>query len=156
MVARLGDLLRSTIDTAPLPQVRLADEFALAKRYLEIEEMRYGDRLMVQIELPADLAEVPVPNMILQPLLENAVRHGVAPYARPGRVALGASRQADTVQVTIHDSGNGFDPSAPRGVGLGITEDRLLTTYGPGRHLMFRPVDDGFETRLILPLPAAT
>ncbi|MGH7712828.1 MAG: sensor histidine kinase, partial [Gemmatimonadaceae bacterium] len=78
MLARLSELLRLAIDTAGSPEIRLIDEIDFVKRYLEIERMRFGDRLDVRVDLPVETYDALVPNMLLQPLVENAVRHGVA------------------------------------------------------------------------------
>jgi hypothetical protein len=153
MLARLGDLLRTTVETAPLLEVTLAEEFALAQRYLEIEQERFGDRLAVQIDPLDGLAGVRVPNMLLQPLLENAVRHGVAPHSHHGRVTLRAERSDDGVRITVADSGGGFDRGTPAGMGLRITTQRLMSTYGDRARLTYQSTPDGFEARVNIAHP---
>lgn len=156
MLVRISELLRAAIESAPLPEVPIGEELAFVARYLEIEKMRYGDRLDVILDVPADLSGLLVPNMLLQPLLENAVRHGVAPHARPGVVHLRIRRQADELEITVRDSGAGFGPETPAGAGLRITRERLASLYGPRERLAFSTDEDGFEARVTLPCRPAT
>ena len=157
MLARVSELLRIAIDTAAKPEIPLADEVEFAKRYLEIERMRYGDRLDVRIDIANGTARALVPNMLLQPLIENAVRHGVAPHASPGRVEVCTTRVGDDLSIVVRDTGSGFDPDdAPEaretpGVGISTTRARLATLYGASQALAFANVPGGFETRVSLP-----
>jgi len=136
----LSDMLRATLQGADVQMVPLREEIDLVERYLEIEEIRFEDRLRVEIDVDPDVSEVAVPYLLLQPLVENAVRHGIAPHADAGVVRV-AARAASTqgqkgVEITVADSGPGF-PSAPdalldesEGVGLSTTKRRLETLYG--------------------------
>ena len=157
MLARVSDLLRIAIDTAAKPEIPLADEVEFAKRYLEIERMRYGDRLEVHIDVARDAATALVPNMLLQPLVENAVRHGVAPHVAAGRVGITASRAGDQLSIVVSDSGDGFDPDDSSdtrdtpGVGLPTTRARLEKLYGASQQLAFATVPGAFEARVSLP-----
>lgn len=136
----LSDLLRSTFQGADVQMVPLREEFDLVERYLEIEEIRFGDRLRVQINIDPEVSEVPVPYLLLQPLVENAVRHGVAPHAEGGVVRVQAApvwtHDADQVELTVADSGPGFANTDletvvdEEGVGLSNTKRRLETLYG--------------------------
>ncbi|WP_105011614.1 histidine kinase [Salinibacter sp. 10B] len=137
----LSDLLRSTFEGADVQMVPLREEIDLVERYLEIEEIRFGDRLRVDIAVDPDVSEVPVPYLLLQPLVENAVRHGVAPHAEAGVVRVTADPlrrdgQPDQVELTVADSGAGFPDtdvdvlSSDDGVGLSNTKRRLETLYG--------------------------
>jgi LytS/YehU family sensor histidine kinase len=114
--------------------------------------MRYGDRLDVRIDVASGAWDALVPNMLLQPLLENAVRHGVAPHARPGCVEVCVSRNTDGLSIVVRDTGAGFDPDDAPGVGLSTTRQRLETLYGTSQRLAFATVPGGFETRVLLPL----
>lgn len=155
MLARVSDLLRIAIDTAVEPEIPLADEVEFAKRYLEIERMRYGDRLDVRVDIGSDTAHALVPNMLLQPLIENAVRHGVAPHSTPGRVEVRSARVGDDLSIVVTDTGDGFDDTADTrdtpGVGISTTRARLETLYGASQQLVFANVPGGFETRISLP-----
>jgi signal transduction histidine kinase len=157
MLARLSELLRLAIDTAGSPEVKLIDEVDFVNRYLEIERMRFGERLDVRVTIPADTYDALVPNMLLQPIVENAVRHGVAPLPGPGRVEIVAQRNGSHLGIVVRDSGNGIHgervPNESRGggVGLSATRDRLQQLYGNDQELSLVNIPGGFETRLRLP-----
>jgi LytS/YehU family sensor histidine kinase len=136
----LSDMLRATLQGADVQMVPLREEIDLVERYLEIEEIRFEDRLRVEIDVDPDVSEVAVPYLLLQPLVENAVRHGIAPHADAGVVRVAArpaSAQGEKgVEIIVADSGPGF-PEAPNtlleeseGVGLSTTKRRLETLYG--------------------------
>ena len=101
--------------------------------------------------MPADVSGLLVPNMLVQPLLENAVRHGVARHARPGVIHLRIRRQGGELVIAVRDSGTGFGPETPDGTGLRITRERLASLYGPGERLSFSTDENGFEVRVTLP-----
>ncbi len=136
----LSDLLRATFKGADVQMVPLQEELDLVERYLEIEQVRFGERLQVEIDAEPAASEVPVPYLLLQPLVENAVRHGIGPHAEAGVVRVSADLvpgpDADQVELTVADSGPGFpadDPDAVTeddGVGLSNTMRRLETLYG--------------------------
>ncbi len=155
MLARLSELLRLAIDTAATPEVRLIDEIEFVKRYLEIEIMRFGDRLNVRVDLPVETYDAMVPNMLLQPLVENAVRHGVAPHPGPGRVEIEAARDGQRLGIVVRDTGAGMAANTPNegrtGVGLRTTRERLEKLYGTAQELALVNVPGGFETRIMLP-----
>jgi sensor histidine kinase YesM len=156
MLARLSELLRLAIETAGSPEVRLIDEVEFVKRYLEIERMRFGDRLDVRVDLPVETYDALVPNMLLQPLVENAVRHGVAPHPGPGRVQIRAERRGAHLDIVVSDTGKGIAPAPPNekgsGVGLRTTRERLEKLYGSQQELALVNVPGGgFETRVVLP-----
>jgi LytS/YehU family sensor histidine kinase len=157
MLARVSELLRIAIDTAVKPEIPLADEVEFAKRYLEIERMRYGERLDVRLNVAAETTQALVPNMLLQPLIENAVRHGVAPHSAPGRVEVRTARVGNDLSIVVSDTGDGFDfdetaePRDTPGVGISTTRARLQTLYGTSQQLVFANVPGGFETRISLP-----
>lgn len=155
MLARLSELLRLAIDTAAAPEVRLIDEIEFVKRYLEIERMRFGDRLNVSVDLPAETYDAMVPNMLLQPLVENAVRHGVAPQPGPGRVEITAARNGQRLGIVVRDTGAGMSVGLPNeertGIGLRTTRERLEKLYGTAQELELVNVPGGFEARVVLP-----
>jgi two-component system LytT family sensor kinase len=151
MLSRISELLRLAIDTSARPEVALDEELEFARRYLEVERMRYGERLDVRIDVRDGMGHALVPNMLLQPLLENAVRHGVAPHARPGRVEVRADRAGDRLSIVVGDTGAGFDAESPDGVGLKATRQRLEKLYGADQRLEFASVPAGFEARVSLP-----
>jgi signal transduction histidine kinase len=136
----LSDLLRATFKGADVQMVPLREEIDLVERYLEIEQVRFGERLQVEIDVDPAASEVPVPYLLLQPLVENAVRHGIAPHAEAGLVRVTAASSpgegGDHVELTVADSGPGFPSENPDevtdddGVGLSNTMRRLDTLYG--------------------------
>jgi sensor histidine kinase YesM len=157
MLAEVSALLRMAVDSASRPEVPLVDELAFARRYLEVEAMRYGDRLDVRVDVPGETYDALVPNMLLQPLVENAVRHGIAPHAGRGRVAIRAAREGGRLSIVVSDTGHGIDDALPgddgaSGVGLRTTRARLRTLYGDAQELALVNVPGGFETRVTLPL----
>ena len=157
MLARLSELLRIAIETAVTPEIRLHDEVEFVRRYLEIEQMRFGERLSVRFHLADDTFDSLVPSMLLQPLVENAVRHGVAPKPGPGRVEVRAERTGPNLRIVVFDSGNGMDSAslngrAGEGVGLRTTRARLEKLYGSAQELaLVNLPEGGFESRVTLP-----
>src|SRR5687768_10230335 len=129
MLARLGDLFRTTLDREMPAEVALAEELAYLQRFVEIELVRFGDRLRVSWEIDADVQGACVPPLILQPLVENALRHGVGRRPGPAQLRIGARRVGLHVELTVRDSGDGLSPAdgrAPReGIGLSNTRARL-------------------------------
>jgi len=109
MLSRIGELLRTAIATASQPEIPLMDEMEFNRRYLDVERLRYGDRLDVHIDIAGETFDALVPNMLLQPLVENAVRHGIAPHAGNGRVEVRATRRGGQLYIVVRDTGSGFD-----------------------------------------------
>jgi two-component system, LytTR family, sensor kinase len=141
VLANLGDLLRSTLDGGRRAEVPLGEELSLVERYLAIEGVRFADRLRVSLEIAPETRAAAVPSMILQPLVENALRHGVGRSPGPARVSIEARREGGRLRLSVGDSGPGFDGRAPRpagardGIGLSNTRSRLATRYGTGAEL---------------------
>ena len=136
MIARLGDFLRITIESDGAQQVSLGRELEFLKCYLEIEQTRFRDRLKVSIDVDAQALAASVPNLILQPIVENAIRHGIAPRAAAGRIEIHACRRGERLRVQVSDDGPGLSVkgnSAHRlkeGLGLSNTRARLGQLYG--------------------------
>jgi two-component sensor histidine kinase len=134
MVARLGELLRSTLENAGTQEVSLQQELDFIKPYLEIEQARLGPRLTVQMKIAPDVMDARVPNLLLQPLVENAIRHGIAPRSDPGRIEITARRDGDHLTLAVRDDGpglNGHARNGKKGIGLENTRARLEQLYGP-------------------------
>jgi hypothetical protein len=133
MIARLGDLLRLTLESAGAQEVCLQQELDFVALYLEIERARLGPRLALHLDIDPEARDACVPNLILQPLVENAVRHGIAPYARAGRIDIWARRTGDRLRLQVRDDGPGLPRAADakEGVGLANTRARLRQLYGP-------------------------
>jgi signal transduction histidine kinase len=134
MVARLGELLRRTLDNAGSQEVPLREEVEFLQPYLEIEQARYGGRLRVRLDVEDAALDARVPNLILQPLVENAIRHGIAPRAEGGQVEVQARRRHGMLELQVRDDGPGLPSGRPlelkEGVGLGNTRARLWQLYG--------------------------
>lgn len=145
MIARLSDLLRAALDSSDTQEVTLREELDLLKRYLAIEQIRFGDRLKVEIEASPDILDARVPNLILQPLVENAIRHGIEPHAKPGRIELRAERSNGALVLEVSDNGNGIRANEPmsEGVGLFNTRTRLRTLYGDSHGFELSPCPQG-------------
>jgi signal transduction histidine kinase len=140
----LADLFRYTLRASKHPTVPLADEWAATQRYLDIEQTRFRDRLRVSADLDPDVDDAQVPSLILQPLAENAVKHGVAVTNEPCCVRMCAQREGDTVTIAVHDTGPGFDTTdadavLERGTGLANVRDRLQRTFGDAAALTLHP-----------------
>ncbi len=130
MLNRLADLLRATLTRTQDQTVLLRDEIELVQRYLDIETVRFRDRLCATISVPPDLMDVRVPVLVLQPLAENAVRHGIAADERAGRVEIRATRENGTLYLEVRDDGPGPPQHPAEGVGLANTRERLRQLYG--------------------------
>jgi two-component system, LytTR family, sensor kinase len=152
---RLADLLRMTLRASGTEPVPLRRELAMLEKYLQIEQMRFGDRLAVALDVDGEAMGALVPNFLLQPLVENAVRHGVAPYARPGSVSIRAARDGEALTVRIQDSGNGALPgrlaSGSGGIGLANTRARLEHLYPSAHRFEFENVTGGFLVTISIP-----
>jgi len=156
MVTRLGDLLRLTLDESAPPTVPLRRELELLEGYLAIERARFRDRLTVDLDVAPGTLEAGVPYLILQPLAENAVRHGVARRAGPGRIAVRARLHRGYLALEVQDDGEGLagrSGPAGNGVGLSNTRARLEQLYGTGARLsLVERRSGGATARLVLPL----
>ena len=130
MIARLSDLLRNTLESAPRQEVPLEEELELLRRYLDIMEIRFQGRLAVEIDVPAALRSAYVPHLMLQPLVENALKHGVADLEEMGRVAVRGRREGELLVLSVEDNGAGPSPERRQGVGLRNTIARLEQLYG--------------------------
>jgi len=161
MLIQLSDLLRMALDRSGEHAVPLRDELAFLDRYLDIEQTRFADHLQVHREVDPSVLEYPVPNLILQPLVENAIKHGIEPQVRPGRITLRARRDGpDRLRLEVEDNGAGLSAGAGGvpGFGIGLTNcrRRLEHLYGGMASLRLEPGSDGgVRVSLDLPLEAA-
>lgn len=153
MIAGLGELLRYSLDHAGRQQVSLGEEIDMLGRYLEIENARFPDRMSFRIELADDARDAAVPILILQPLAENAVRHGIARTATGGTIHVDARRVCERLQIRMHNSGT-LDAAPVEGIGLRNTRERLANLYGGAAHFTLVAVDGGVLAMLDLPWTA--
>jgi LytS/YehU family sensor histidine kinase len=145
MIARLSELLRTTLDEADEPEVPLTRELTFIERYLDVMQIRFQGNLKVSVDVDPEVADALVPNLILQPLVENAIKHGVSRIMGVGRIDLSARRTAGRVVLAVRDNGpglSGYRPAA-EGVGLRNTRQRLLQLYGTDQSLILRPAEGG-------------
>lgn len=134
MIARLGDFLRLTLEQSDQQFVTLKEETEFVRCYLEIEQVRFGDRLTVDLRIEPATHSAQVPHLILQPVVENAIQHAIAPRASPGRIQIEAKRRNDRLRMELKDSGPGLtgrsDSLPGHGVGLNNVRARLEQLYG--------------------------
>ena len=135
MISRLSDLLRLALDTGGAQEVSLGQEMDFLRRYLEIQQIRFQEQLRVTLDVPDELLDAAVPSLLLQPLVENAIKHGVTPRAEGGEVTVRAVRDDGALTISVRDDGPGLTTmsgreSAGNGVGLANTRARLEQLYG--------------------------
>ncbi len=158
MLVRLGDLLRAVFRSHAQQEVPLGREIELTQQYLDIQRMRFGGGLRVEVDVPVALRDTPVPVLVLQPLVENAIKHGFSGRTDGGTIRISARADGDHLQITVGDSGRGMVESLAamrEGVGLSNTRARLEHLY-PGRHALTvaAPASGGFAVTLTVPLAA--
>lgn len=152
MIERLSELLRAAFDEIREPEVPLGRELDLLAAYLGIEQVRFGDRLRVTIDVPEELRRVSVPPFLLQPVVENAIKHAVAPHSGPAAIAISARHVNGRVRIDVADSGRGFEyeSAARRGHGLRLAE-RRLKAHAPSGQIGVDRTPRGFAVFLTLP-----
>jgi two-component system LytT family sensor kinase len=144
MIARLSELLRHTLDETDEQEIPLDRELDLLRRYLEIMEVRFQGRLAVTLNIAEDVRDALVPNLVLQPLVENALKYGATGAEGEGRVEVSARRDGDVVHLEVRDNGPGpVAPSTSSGVGIKNTVARLEQLYGTKQQFSLRAADGG-------------
>lgn len=152
MVQRLARLFRYTLEASNRDLIALEDELRLCREYLEIEKVRLGARLTYAINSEASLAKLPVPGFLLQPLIENSVKHGIAVSKTGGHITLTVQRNGNACMLEIHDTGKGFDRAgAAEGFGLSSVRERLALHYGED-YAFELATENGVRIRMRLPL----
>jgi signal transduction histidine kinase len=158
VVSRLGDMLRLSLQHNGRHEVSLREELDFLGHYVEIQRSRFRDRLTVTLDVPADLLEAQVPTFILQPLVENAIRHGIEPRTEPGRVMVAARREGEQLVLEVSDNGPGLVDPPPsgtgngRGIGLTNTRARLQQLYGNRQEIsLANRAEGGVMVRITLP-----
>jgi signal transduction histidine kinase len=155
MVVSLGDLLRATLSEEGGQEVTLARELEVLDLYLRIQLIRFQDRLRVNMDVAPEALGACVPNLVLQPLVENAIKHGIAPHSVDGVVDVGARREGASLVLRVRDDGPGAAPppaALREGVGLSNTRARLERLYGAAQSLRYGDAPEGgFEVELRIP-----
>jgi len=160
MLLNLIGFLRSTLNGSLTTQHALGEEFKLASDYLSLMQIRMGERLRARLDLPDVLRAVPVPSMLLQPLIENAIKHGLEPLKEGGELSVTASLEAGQLVLRVSNSGMRETHRAEShwarqgdGFGLRSVQDRLTMLYGPGEHIEFNHLHEPDLTQVTLRLP---
>jgi signal transduction histidine kinase len=157
MIARLSDLLRMSLDMVGVQEVSLKEELDFLSKYLEIERTRFRDRLTVVFDVQPDTFDALVPNLLLQPLVENAIKHGIGPRPAPGTITIRSRRVGSMVELVVQDDGVGLSAARlsdfNRGIGLSNTRSRLEHLYGSLHRFEFRqPPQGGLLVLIEIPL----
>ena len=145
MIVRLSELLRYALDSTNDQEVPLFQELDFLGRYLDIQRARFGERLTIKQEIAEDVLNARVPNLILQPLVENAIEHGIEPHARPGVIVVRAKRREGRLVLEVEDNGGGLvqEMKPAEGIGLSNTRARLQQLYGEQQRLDFKAGSGG-------------
>jgi two-component system, LytTR family, sensor kinase len=157
MIEHLGDLLRLSLETKDRYEVPLAEELAFLDHYLEIQKIRFGDQLTVDIDVAAEVRYASVPSLFLQPLVENAIRHGISRRISGGAVMVTARAVGQNLVIQVEDDGVGLAPGwtleNSSGLGLAVTRERIAGMY-PGQHTFSirRRPEGGTRVEILLPL----
>ena len=157
MIARLSDLLRMSLERVGVQEVPLKEELDFLSKYLEIEQTRFRDRLTVVFDVEAETLHALVPNLLLQPLVENAIKHGIGPRPTPGQIAVRARLNGAMLELDVQDNGVGLSAARltdfNRGVGLSNTRSRLDHLYGSLHRFEFRqPAEGGLLVCIAIPM----
>jgi len=157
MIARLSDLLRMSLQRVGMQEVPLKEELDFLSKYLEIEQTRFRDRLTVVFDVEADTLHALVPNLLLQPLVENAIKHGIGTRPTPGQIAVRARINGAMLELDVQDNGVGLSAARltdfNRGVGLSNTRSRLDHLYGSLHRFEFRqPAEGGLLVCIAIPM----
>ena len=159
MIVGLSEFLRRASEDSHRPQVTLAEETEYLQRYLDIQKTRFAERLQVSVDIPAELLNALVPNLLLQPLVENAIKHGIAKRVAGGSIRDSGTRRNSNLYLSVYNDG----PKLPadwqttgKGIGIANLRTRLQLLHGSDYDLQLRNVDcGGVEVLVTLPLPQA-
>lgn len=162
MLGHLGDLLRFSLDSENLREVTMAQEIEALDHYLAIQSARFGDRLRTHVEIPAELRDARLPALVLQPLVENAIRHGLAEQPGVGELRVSARRDGEWLTLAVQDNGIGLEEGwsleRDAGIGLSNTRSRLAETYGERQSFCVKAAEGGgvvAEVRVPFDAPAS-
>jgi two-component sensor histidine kinase len=153
-ISRLADILRRSLDRGAVQEVTLREEIGFLDRYLDIERVRFGDRLTVERRLAPGVDDALVPTMLLQPLVENAIRHGVSARRGPARIEIDAARENGSLLLHVRDNGVGLKGTevVTMGIGLSNTRERLRQLYGDRQQLRLESIPEGgVDVQVVIP-----
>jgi two-component system LytT family sensor kinase len=159
MIVGLSELLRRASEDSHRAQVTLQEEVEYLQRYIDIQKIRFGDRLRVRIDIPDELLAMQVPSLLLQPLVENAIKHGVSKRRSGGEVRVGGMSRDGALRLTVYNDGPWKQEDmalAPHRVGLGNLRTRLKILHGDRSNLLLQPAEEGgVEVIVTMPLQEA-
>lgn len=154
MIAGLSDFLRRVLEGSEKQQVTLGEEMEYLRKYLDIQKVRFGDRLDVRLDVPSELFGAQVPSLILQPMVENAIKHGIARQARGGTLRVAASQAGGVLTLRVYNDGPTLPADWERsrsGIGIPNVRTRLQSLYGDACELKIHNQDEGVEVSLSVP-----
>jgi LytS/YehU family sensor histidine kinase len=158
MIEHLGDLLRLSLESKDRPEVPLAEELAFLDHYLAIQRIRFGDHLRIEIQIAPDVKYASVPCLLVQPLVENAIRHGISKRATGGSLTISAQRVKGQLEIRVLDDGvglpQGWALETSSGLGLTVTRERIAGLHpdGGSHFAVRRRAGGGTEAEILLPL----
>jgi glucose-6-phosphate-specific signal transduction histidine kinase len=155
VISRLSDLIRRVLEDSSTQLVTLGEEMEFVGKYLDIQKVRFGDRLQVRVDVPHALYTARVPSLILQPMVENAIKHGIARQARAGTVRIEGSRHGGVLTLRVYNDGPQLTTDwqeQSSGIGIPNVRTRLQSLYGSASEVTIRNCDDGVEAVLSVPL----
>jgi two-component system, LytTR family, sensor kinase len=158
MIGHLGDLLRLSLETRDRQEIPLAEEMAFLEHYLAIQKIRFGDNLQIERRIAPEVRYASVPSLVIQPLVENAIRHGISGRAEMGTVTVSAQRVNELLQIRVLDDGVGLPPAwameTSPGLGLSVTRSRIAALHpnGDSHFEVRRRAEGGTEVEILLPL----
>lgn len=157
MIEHLGDLLRRSIETKDRQEISLAEELEFLAPYIAIQKIRFGENLKIELQIEPEVQYATVPSLFLQPLVENAIRHGISHRASGGTVIVLAERADDRLEISVQDDGvglpSGWTLESSAGLGLSVTRERVKSLYPNGESgFAVRPLSNGVEVDIFLPL----
>ncbi len=158
MIARLAELLRYATDSSEQPLVPLREEVAFTQAYVQLEQKRLAERLSVELDIDSEALDAPIPPMILQALVENAIKHGIAPAPEGGKLLVQIRAAKELLRIVVRDTGIGVNGRSLEelkalGTGLKNSDERLLHLFGEEAQLRLQtPADGGFQVDFSLPL----
>jgi LytS/YehU family sensor histidine kinase len=159
MIAGLSDFLRRVVEDSDRQQVPLAEELEFAQKYLDIQKVRFAERLQVSVDVPRELFSAQVPTLILQPMVENAVKHGIAKRVQGGAIRIAAFRSNGRLTLSVYNDGPSLPAGwekTPSGVGISNVRTRLQTLYGDEFELSMRNQSPGgVEVSVSVPFVSA-
>lgn len=154
MIVGLSDFLRKVVDTSDRHEVPLGEEVQFLQKYLEIQKVRFADRLQLEVDIPQELYAQPVPSLILQPIAENAIKHGIAREENGGWIRISAARANGWLSLSVYNDGPGLPANwdnSSSGIGIANLRNRLRAMYGDGFELSLRNHGAGVEARISVP-----